>query len=312
MHYKISLIGSGQIGGTASLLIAQKSLASVVMFDLNAGTAKGKALDIMQSGGVVNQDYNIFGTSDYADITGSDVVIITAGVPRKPGMTRDDLLNINAQIIKSVASNVVKYAPDAFIIIITNPLDAMVGLFERETKMPAKKIVGMAGVLDSARFKYFLAKEFGVSVSSVNACVMGGHGDTMVPLIRYSTINGVPIMDMVKAGFSSVDAINKIVQRTRDGGAEIVGLLGNGSAYYAPAVSAVEMAESYLLGLNKILPCATKLNGEYGIKDLYIGVSALIGIGGVEKIIELSLTPDEQQMLDKSVKSVIELNNLLK
>lgn len=312
MAHRISLIGGGQIGGTMAMLIAQKHLGNIVIFDVNIGTAKGKALDIMQSTSVIGLDCNILGTSNYQDISDSDVIIITAGVPRKPGMSRDDLLKINADIIKNVAENVKKYSPNAFVIVVTNPLDAMVGLFQKETGMPANKVVGMAGVLDSARFKHFLSIEFGVSVSNINAFVLGGHGDTMVPLVKYSTINGIPILEMVKLGYSSNEAIEKIVQRTRDGGAEIVNLLGNGSAFYAPAVSAIEMTESYLLGLNKILPCAAKLNGEYGVKDLYIGVPVIIGKNGVEKIIKLDLSEAEQQMLNKSVKAVEDLNAILR
>ncbi len=309
---KISLIGSGQIGGTMALIAAQRQLGRVFLFDLVSGTAKGKSLDIMQAGASIGCDYFVTGSSDYKDLVDSDVVIVTAGVPRKPGMSRDDLLKINADIIKSVGQGVKKYCPNAFVIIVTNPLDAMVGLFQRETQMPANKVVGMAGILDSARFKHFLAIEFGVSVNCVNACVLGGHGDTMVPVVKYSTINGVPVLDMVKQGFSSIEKINEIVKRTANGGGEIVNLLGNGSAFYAPAFSAIQMAESYLFDLKKMLPIAAKLNGEYGINDLYIGVPAIIGQNGVEKIIELDLSDEEKSMLNKSVLSVQELNNLLK
>ena len=308
---KITLIGSGQIGGTMALLACQKNLGSIVLFDLNIGVAKGKALDIVQAGASVGCDYNVVGTDSYQDIAGSDVVIVTAGMPRKPGMSRDDLLKINADIIQSVAAGVKEYAPNAFVIIVTNPLDAMVGLFQKLTQMPANKVVGMAGVLDSARFKHFLAIEFGVSANCVNACVMGGHGDTMVPIVKYSTINGVPVLDMVKLGFSSVEKINQIVKRTANGGAEIVNLLGNGSAFYAPAFAAIQMAQSYLLDLKQVLPVAAKLNGEYKINDLYIGVPAIIGKNGVEKIIELDLSDEEKIMLEKSVNAVKELNNLL-
>jgi malate dehydrogenase len=294
-----------------ALLACQQNLGSVVLFDLNVGTAKGKALDIMQAGASIGCDYNVVGTDNYKDIAGSDVVIVTAGMPRKPGMSRDDLLKINSDIIKSVAAGVKQNCPDAFVIIVTNPLDAMVGLFQKLTDMSSNKVVGMAGVLDSARFKHFLAIEFGVSSSCINACVLGGHGDTMVPVVKYSTINGVPILDMVKMGFSSNEKIAEIVKRTANGGAEIVNLLGNGSAFYAPAFSAIQMATSYLFDLKKVMPCAAKLKGEYGINDLYIGVPVVIGKNGVEKIIEIDLSNDEKIMLEKSVSAVKELNDLL-
>lgn len=308
---KISLIGAGNIGGTIANLTAIKGIADITLFDLHSGVAKGKALDIMQSCAAIGVDANITGTSDYSDIKNSDVVIITAGIPRKPGMSRDDLIDVNSKVISEVAANVAKYSPNAFVIVVTNPLDAMVQCFYKNSGMDHKKVVGMAGVLDTARFKHFLAIEFGVSVSNVNAFVLGGHGDTMVPLIRYSTINGIPVEQMVKMGFSSKERIDQIVQRTRDGGAEIVGLLGTGSAYYAPAISSLIMAESYLNDQKMILPCASYLKGEYGVSGLYIGVPVVIGNSGVEKIIELELLPEEKAMFEKSVDAVKNLVKLI-
>jgi len=309
---KISLIGAGNIGGTLAHLISLKNLGDVVLVDVNDGVAKGKALDIAQSSLVEGFASNLTAGSDFALIENSDVIIVTAGIARKPGMSRDDLLNTNTAIIKSVAENIKKYAPNAFVIVITNPLDAMVYVMQKCSGLPTNKVVGMAGVLDSSRMSLFLADEFKVSIENVNSFVLGGHGDTMVPLIRYSTIAGIPVPDMLKMGFSSEEKIAEIVQRTRDGGAEIVKLLGNGSAFYAPATSAIDMAQSYLFDKKKILPIATYLNGEYGVKDLFIGVPAIIGASGVEKIIELNLNNAEKQMFDKSVEAVKKLVTELK
>ncbi|MFM6972751.1 MAG: malate dehydrogenase [Alphaproteobacteria bacterium] len=309
---KISLIGAGNIGGTLAHLISLKNLGDVVLVDVNDGVAKGKALDIAQSSLVEGFASNLTAGNDFALIENSDVIIVTAGIARKPGMSRDDLLNTNTAIIKSVAENIKKYAPKAFVIVITNPLDAMVYVMQKCSGLPTNKVVGMAGVLDSSRMSLFLAEEFKVSIENVNSFVLGGHGDTMVPLIRYSTIAGIPVPDMLKMGFSSEEKIAEIVQRTRDGGAEIVKLLGNGSAFYAPATSAIDMAQSYLFDKKKILPIATYLNGQYGVKDLFIGVPAIIGASGVEKIIELNLNNEEKQMFDKSVEAVKKLVTELK
>ena len=304
---KIALIGAGQIGGTLALLAGQKELGDVVMIDIMEGTPQGKALDIAEAAPVLGFDANFAGSNDYSAMKGADVVIVTAGVPRKPGMTRDDLIGINNGVIAGVAKDIAKYAPDAFVIVITNPLDVMVGVMQRESGLPPQKVVGMAGVLDSARFRYFLAEAMQVSVEDVTAFVMGGHGDTMVPLVRYSTVAGIPLPDCIKMGMITQERLDQIVQRTRDGGAEIVALLKTGSAFYAPAVSAIEMAESYLRDKRRILPCAALLTGQYGVKDLYIGVPVMIGANGVEKIIEIKLNADEQAMFDKSVGAVREL-----
>lgn len=304
---KISLIGAGNIGGTLAHLISLKNLGDVVLVDVNDGISKGKALDIAQSSSVEGFASKLSAGNDFSLIQNSDVIIVTAGIARKPGMSRDDLMATNTSIIKSVAENIKKYASDAFVIVITNPLDAMVYVMQKSSGLPTNKVVGMAGVLDSSRMSLFLAEEFKVSIENVNSFVLGGHGDTMVPLIRYSTIAGIPIPDLLKIGFSSEQKIAEIVQRTRDGGAEIVKLLGNGSAFYAPATSAIDMAESYLFNKKKILPIATYLNGEYGVKDLFIGVPAIIGSDGVEKIIELNLNNEEKQMFDKSVEAVKKL-----
>jgi len=308
---KISLIGAGNIGGTLAHLAGLKELGDIVLLDINDGTAKGKALDIEQSSSVDLFDSNIIGTKNYEDIQGSDVIIVTAGIARKPGMSRDDLIATNSKIIASVGENIKKYAPNAFVIVITNPLDAMVYLMQKATGFDKNKVVGMAGVLDSARFSLFLAREFNVSIKDVSAFVLGGHGDTMVPLIRYSTIAGIPIPDLVKMGWSNQENIDNIIQRTRDGGAEIVKLLGNGSAFYAPAASAIEMANAYLKDTKQILPAAVYLNGEYGVKDLYIGVSAIFGKNGVEKIVEVELNEEERKMFDTSVSAVQKLINSL-
>ena len=303
---KIALVGAGQIGGTLALLAGQKELGDIILLDIPdaEGVAKGKALDIAQLTPVAKYDAGYSGTSNYADIKGADVVIVTAGVPRKPGMSRDDLVGINAKVIKAVGAGIKANAPDAFVIVITNPLDAMVGLMREVTGFKPNKVVGMAGVLDSARFRMFLAEEFKVSVEDVTAFVLGGHGDTMVPLVRYSTVAGIPLPDLVKMGWTTQDKLDKIVQRTLDGGAEIVDLLKTGSALSAPAASAIQMAESYLKDKKRLLPCAAQLNGEYGGKGLYVGVPVVIGAGGVEKIVEISLTSEEQAMFDKSVEAV--------
>lgn len=301
---KIALIGAGQIGGTLAHLAGLKELGDVVLFDVVEGVPQGKALDIAQSSAIDGFDANFKGTNDYSDIAGADVIIVTAGVPRKPGMSRDDLLNINTGIITTVAENIKKHAPNAFVIVITNPLDAMVWVLREVSGLPANKVVGMAGVLDSARFRLFLAQEFGVSIDDVNAFVLGGHGDTMVPLVRYSAVAGIPVPDLINMGWSTKEKIDAIVQRTRDGGAEIVGLLKTGSAFYAPAASAIEMAESYLRDQKRVLPCAANLNGEYGVKNMFIGVPVIIGKDGVEKIIEVKLNAEEKAMFDKSVEAV--------
>ncbi len=306
---KIALVGAGQIGGTLALLAGQKELGDIVLVDIAEGMPKGKALDLSELSPVEKFDAGYAGGSDYALIKDADVVIVTAGVPRKPGMSRDDLVGINSDVIRTVGGNIKKYAPDAFVIVITNPLDVMVGLMQEVTGFDSKKVVGMAGVLDSARFRYFLAEEFGVSVEDVSAFVLGGHGDTMVPLVRYSTVAGIPLPDLVKMRWTTQEKIDAIVDRTRKGGGEIVALLGNGSAFYAPAASAIAMAESYLRDKKRVLPCAAKLHGEYGVDGLYIGVPIVIGAQGVEKIIEIELNDEEQTMFDQSVTAV---GNLVK
>lgn len=304
---KIALIGAGQIGGTLALLAGIKELGDVVLLDVNEGTPAGKALDLYQTSAVEGFDSVYYGGTDYNHIKGADVVIVTAGVPRKPGMSRDDLIGINTGIIKSVGENIKQYAPDAFVIVITNPLDVMVWVMQQVSGLPAHKVVGMAGVLDAGRFKTFLAMEFGCSVEDVYACVMGGHGDTMVPLVRYSTVAGVPLPELVKMGWTTQEKLDQIVQRTRDGGAEIVKLLQTGSAFYAPAASAIQMAESYLKNKKRILPCAALLTGQYGVKDMYVGVPCVIGEKGVEKIVEFQLNAEEKAMFDNSVNAVQEL-----
>ena len=301
---KIALIGSGQIGGTLALLAGMKELGDVVLTDIADGVPQGKALDLSQTAPVEGYNASLTGSNDYAAIAGADVVIVTAGVPRKPGMSRDDLIGINSGVIRTVGEAVKTHAPNAFVIVITNPLDCMVALMQEASGLPAHKVVGMAGVLDSARFRYFLADEFKVSVEDVTAFVLGGHGDSMVPLVRYSTVAGIPLPDLVKMGWTTQERLDKIVQRTRDGGAEIVGLLKTGSAFYAPAASAIEMAESYIKDKKRVLPCAAHLTGQYGVKDLYVGVPVIIGAGGVEKVVEISLNADEQAMFDKSVAAV--------
>ncbi len=301
---KIALVGAGQIGGTLALLAGMKELGDIAIVDIAEGVPQGKSLDIAEASPVEGFDAAMKGSNSYDVIKDADVVIVTAGIPRKPGMSRDDLIGINTGVIKTVGENIKKYAPKSFVIVITNPLDVMVEAMQRVTGFPANMVVGMAGVLDSARFRYFLAEEFKVSVEDVGAFVLGGHGDTMVPLIRYSTVGGIPLPDLVKMGWSTQAKIDSIVQRTRDGGAEIVNLLKTGSAFYAPASSAIAMAESFLKDKKRVLPCAAKLNGEYGVKGLYIGVPVVIGAGGVEKIIEIKLNAEEQKMFDHSVEAV--------
>jgi malate dehydrogenase len=301
---KIGLVGAGQIGGTLALLAGMKELGDIALVDIAEGVPQGKGLDIAEAAPVEGFDSHITGSNSYDVLAGCDVVIVTAGVPRKPGMSRDDLIGINTGIVKTAGENIKKYAPKAFVIVITNPLDAMVEVMQRATGFPDNMVVGMAGVLDSARFRYFLAEEFKVSVEDVQAFVLGGHGDTMVPLVRYSTVGGVPLPDLVAMGWTTQDRIDQIVQRTRDGGAEIVALLKTGSAFYAPASSAIAMAESFIRDKKRVLPCAAKLNGQYGVKGLYIGVPVVIGKAGVEKIVEIKLTADEQKMFDHSVSAV--------
>ncbi len=301
---KIALIGAGQIGGTLAHLAALNEMGDVVLFDIAEGTPQGKALDIAESGPVQGFDAELKGANDYADIAGADVCIVTAGVPRKPGMSRDDLLGINLKVMKAVGEGIKANAPNSFVICITNPLDAMVWALREFSGMPHEKVVGMAGVLDSARFRHFLAEEFQVSVKDVTAFVLGGHGDTMVPLTRYSTVAGIPLPDLVKMGWTTQEKLDAIVQRTRDGGAEIVGLLGNGSAFYAPATSAIQMAQAYLKDQKRVLPCAAYVEGAYGLKGMYVGVPTVIGAGGIEKVVEISLSSEEQAMFDKSVSAV--------
>tara|TARA_E500000331_G_scaffold42307_2_gene34929 strand:+ start:9456 stop:10442 length:987 start_codon:yes stop_codon:yes gene_type:complete len=304
---KIALVGSGAIGGTLAHLVGLKELGDVVLLDIAKGIPEGKSLDIAQSSPVEGFDVSMRGGSNYSLLRNSDVVIVTAGIPRKPGMSRDDLLGINLGVMKTVGEGIKKYCPNAFVICITNPLDAMVWALRAFSGLPANKVVGMAGVLDSSRFRYFLSEELQVSISDVTAFVMGGHGDTMVPLIRYSSVAGIPLSELIKMGWISKSKLNEIVQRTRDGGAEIVSLLKTGSAFYAPATSAIQMAESYLKDKKKVLPCAAMLNGEYGIKGMYVGVPVIIGKKGIEKVVEVSLDSSEKAMFKKSLKAVNEL-----
>ena len=301
---KIALIGAGQIGGTLALLAGLKNLGDAVMFDIAEGVPQGKALDIVQASPVEGFDMKLTGTQSYEAIEGADVVVVTAGVPRKPGMSRDDLLSINLKVMEQVGAGIAKYAPKAFVICITNPLDAMVWALQKACGLPKPMVVGMAGVLDSSRFRYFLADEFAVSIEDVTAFVLGGHGDTMVPLVRYSTVAGIPLPDLVKMGWTTQDRLDAIVQRTRDGGAEIVNLLKTGSAFYAPAASAISMAESYLRDKKRVLPCAAWLQGEYGVRGLYVGVPVVLGAKGVERIVEIELDKPERVMFDKSVAAV--------
>ena len=307
MRKKISLIGAGQIGGTLAHLIALKELADVVLFDVAEGIAKGKALDIAQSSGVSGFNSSIIGTNNYEDIKNSDVIIITAGVPRKPGMSRDDLLGINLKIIKQGAEGIKKNSPNSFIICITNPLDVIVMALQKYSNLPASKIVGMAGILDTSRFKYFLSQELKISINKINSLVLGGHGDTMVPTLNHTIIDGKSLTELVKIKKISPEKLDSIIDRTRKGGAEIVKLLEKGSAFYAPAASGVDMAESYIKDTKKTLPCAAYLNGEYNVKGLYVGVPVVIGKSGVEKILELELNDEEKNNFEKSVKAVEEL-----
>jgi len=304
---KIALIGGGMIGGTLAHLAALKELGDVVIFDIVEGLPQGKALDLEQSSPIGGYDVALSGTQDYAAIEGADVVIVTAGVPRKPGMSRDDLLGINLNVMKAVGGGIAEHAPDAFVICITNPLDAMVWALREISGLPHNMVVGMAGVLDSARFRLFLARDMGVSVEDVTAFVLGGHGDSMVPLARYSTVAGIPLPDLVKMGWTTQARLDAIIQRTRDGGAEIVGLLKTGSAYYAPASAAIEMAEAYLKDKHRLLPCAAHLSGQYGVDDLYVGVPVILGAGGVERIVEIELDKQERAAFDKSVAAVRDL-----
>jgi malate dehydrogenase len=301
---KIALIGAGQIGGTLALLAGLKELGDVVLFDIVEGVPQGKALDIVQGSSIEGYDAAIAGTNDYADLKGADVVIVTAGVPRKPGMSRDDLIGINTKIVGEVGAAIKTHCPQAFVITITNPLDAMVWVMKEATGLPANRVVGMAGVLDSARLRYFLAQEFNVSVEDVSAFVLGGHGDTMVPLIRYATVAGIPLPELIKMGWTTRERVDQIMQRTRDGGAEIVNFLKTGSAFYAPASAAIAMAESYLRDKKRVLPCAAWLTGQYGVKDLYVGVPVVIGAGGVERIVEITLDAEEKAAFDQSVEAV--------
>jgi len=304
---KIALIGSGMIGGTLAHLAGLKELGDIVLFDIAEGIPEGKALDLAESSPVEGFDAKLSGTQSYAAIKGADVCIVTAGVARKPGMSRDDLIGINLKVMEQVGAGIKKYAPNAFVICITNPLDAMVWALQKFSGLPKNKVVGMAGVLDSARFRYFLADEFDVSVEDVTAFVLGGHGDTMVPLIRYSTVAGIPLPDLVKMGWTTKARIDEIVDRTRKGGGEIVALLKTGSAYYAPASSAIAMAESYLKDKKRVMPCAAALKGEYGVKDMYVGVPTVIGSNGVEKVIEIEMNRTEEKMFQKSVDAVSDL-----
>jgi len=307
---KIALIGSGMIGGTLAHLAGLKELGDIVMFDIAEGLPEGKALDIAQSSAVEGFDAKISGTQSYQAIKGADVCIVTAGIARKPGMSRDDLLAINLKVMEQVGAGIKKYAPNAFVICVTNPLDAMVWAMQKFSGLPKNKVVGMAGILDSSRFRHFLAIEFDVSIEDVTAFVLGGHGDSMVPLARYSTVAGIPLTDLVKMGWLTKQRLDEIIDRTRKGGGEIVGLLKTGSAYYAPAASAITMAESYLRDKKRVLPCAVALKGEYGVKDMYVGVPVVIGAGGVERVIEISLNKTEQKLFDKSVGAVADLCNI--
>jgi len=305
---KIALVGAGNIGGTLALLAGLKELGDVVLFDIVDGIPEGKALDIAEASPVEGFDASVTGTDDYSEISGADVVIVTAGIARKPGMSRDDLIGTNTKVMHSVGKGIKENCPNAFVICITNPLDVMVGILQQACGLPTNKVVGMAGVLDSARFRYFLAEEFKVSVEDVTAFVLGGHGDTMVPLERYSTVAGIPVPDLIKMGWSTEEKLAEIVQRTRDGGAEIVKLLKTGSAFYAPASSAIEMAEAYLRDKKRVLPCAAYCDGQYGLDGLYVGVPAVLGSDGVERIVEIEMNDSERAMFDHSVEAVRELN----
>ena len=308
---KISLVGAGNIGGTLALLAGLKELGDITLFDIAEGMPQGKALDIAQAAPIEGFDAVLAGANDYTALAGSDVVIVTAGVARKPGMSRDDLIGINTNVIQQVGAGIRDNCPNAFVICITNPLDVMVCVLQRAAGLPTSRVVGMAGVLDSARFRCFLAEEFNVSVEDVTAFVLGGHGDTMVLLVRYSTVAGIPVPDLIAMGWSTQERIDSIVQRTRDGGAEIVGLLKTGSAFYAPASSAIEMAEAYLGDKKRVLPCAAWVDGAYGLDGLYVGVPAIIGAGGVERVVDIALNDDEQKMFDHSVTAVRALNEVV-
>ena len=309
---KIALIGGGQIGGTLAHLAGLNEMGDIVIFDIADGLPQGKALDLSQSASIEGYDAKISGSSDYSAIKDADVVIVTAGVPRKPGMSRDDLLGINCKVMKAVGEGIRDNCPDAFVICITNPLDVMVWALQKYSGLPAKKVVGMAGVLDSARFSHFLAEEFNVSVKDITTFVLGGHGDTMVPVPSYSAVAGIPITDLVKMGWTSQEKLDQIIQRTRDGGAEIVGLLKTGSAFYAPATAAIEMAQSYLKDQRRLLPCAVQLNGEYGQSNMYVGVPSIIGSNGVEKIVEVNLNDSEKSGFEHSVSAVQDLMDAVK
>ena len=304
---KIAMIGSGMIGGTLAHIAAQKELGDVVLFDIAEGIPEGKGLDIAESSPVDGYDSRLKGTQDYADIAGADVCIVTAGIARKPGMSRDDLIGTNLKVMKSVGEGIAKHAPNALVICITNPLDAMVWALQKFSGLPTNRVVGMAGILDSARFRYFLAEEFNVSVESVTAFVLGGHGDTMVPLTRYSTVAGIPLPDLIEMGWTTQERIDSIVNRTRKGGGEIVALLKTGSAYYAPAASAIQMAEGYLKDKKMVVPCAAYLTGQYGLNDMYVGVPVVLGAEGAERIVEVKFNDDERAMFESSVDAVREL-----
>lgn len=308
---KIALIGAGNIGGTLALLAGLKELGDIVLFDIAEGIPQGKSLDMAEASPIEGFDAHVTGANDYAALADADVVIVTAGVARKPGMSRDDLVGINTKVMKQVGEGIKQNCPDAFVICITNPLDAMVGVLQRASGLSPARVVGMAGILDSARFRFFLAEEFNVSVEDVTAFVLGGHGDTMVPLVRYSTVAGIPVPDLIDMGWSTSDKIQQIVQRTRDGGAEIVGLLKTGSAFYAPASSAIQMADAFLKDKKRLLPCAAFVDGAYGLEGLYVGVPVIVGAGGVERIVEIQLNDDEQEMFDNSVNAVKILNEVV-
>jgi malate dehydrogenase len=308
---KIALIGSGNIGGTLALLAGLKELGDIVLFDIQEGIPQGKALDIAQATPIEGFDASVTGANSYDTLADADVVIVTAGVARKPGMSRDDLVGINTKVMTQVGEGIKHNCPGAFVICITNPLDAMVGVLQRASGLPAARVVGMAGVLDSARFRYFLAEEFNVSVEDVTAFVLGGHGDTMVPLVRYSAVAGIPVPDLIAMGWSTEEKIAEIVQRTRDGGAEIVGLLKTGSAFYAPASSAIEMADAYLKDKKRLLPCAAYVENAYGLDGMYVGVPVILGAGGVERIVEITLNEEEQAMFTHSVNAVKALNEIV-
>jgi len=310
-RHKIALVGAGNIGGTLAMLAGLKELGDVSLFDIAEGIPQGKALDIAQSSPIEGFNAIVGGANGYEALAGADVVIVTAGVARKPGMSRDDLVGINTKVMTQVGEGIKNNCPNAFVICITNPLDAMVGVLQRASALPTSHVVGMAGVLDSARFRYFLAEEFNVSVQDVTAFVLGGHGDTMVPLTRYSAVAGIPVPDLIKMGWSTQAKIDEIVQRTRDGGAEIVGLLKTGSAFYAPASSAIEMADAYLKDKKRLLPCAAYVDGAYGLDGLYVGVPVIIGAGGVERIVEIQLNEAEQSMFNHSVDAVKALNEVV-